>query len=31
VLDGEPPADARGFSQRLARVLARGLGKNPVS
>jgi molecular chaperone HtpG len=27
VLDGEPPADARLFSERLARVLGRGLGR----
>jgi len=30
VLDGERPADARLFSDRLARVLERGVGKTPA-
>jgi molecular chaperone HtpG len=28
VLDGDRPADARSFSERLTRVLSRGLGRN---
>jgi len=28
VLDGDRPADARSFSERLARVLSRGLGRD---
>ena len=30
VLDGERPADARAFSERLARVLGKGLSKGTV-
>ena len=28
VLDGEPPSDAKRFSERLARLITRGLGKS---
>ena len=28
VLDGERPSDARAFSERLARLISRGLGKS---